>query len=95
MKILEAATDRLTLDVATSGPCTVLVQVKYRPALWQARVNGQPAQVLPCAEVWCCVPVSRGAAKIELSATVPLAVKALALGGLLAVVGLAWVGRKT
>ncbi|MCU0292456.1 MAG: hypothetical protein MUF10_10800 [Thermoanaerobaculaceae bacterium] len=93
--IREAATDRLAFDVTASGPCTVLVQVKYRPALWQARVNGQAAQVLPCAEVWSCVPVSRGASTLELSARLPWVVKALALSGLLAIAGLAWVGRKT
>lgn len=93
--IRDATTDRLLLDVTASGPCTVLVQVKYRPALWQARVDGQAAQVLPCAEVWSCVPVARGASRIELSARLPWAVKALALSGLLAMAGLAWVGRKT
>lgn len=95
VKTREATADRLFLDVTASGPCTVLVQVKYRPALWQARVNGQAAQVLPCAEVWSCVPVSRGTSTLELSARLPWVVKALALSGLLAMAGLAWVGRKT
>ncbi|HPS79645.1 MAG TPA: hypothetical protein PLS53_15920 [Thermoanaerobaculaceae bacterium] len=95
VKVREASADRLVLDVANSDSCSVQVQVKHRPRLWQAKVDGQTAQLLPCAEVWSCVPVRRGAATLELAASLPWTVKALSMAGLSLIIGLAWVGRKT
>lgn len=89
-----ATSERVDVTASSAGSCSLLVQVKYRPALWRATVNGQPAQTLPCAEVWTCVPVPAGESTVELRAAVPWPVRALFSGGLVALAALAWVGRK-
>lgn len=94
VQVREARTDRVAVAVSDSGSCSLLLQVKHRPALWRATVNGQPAQTLGCAEVWTCVPVPVGDSMVELEARLPWPLPAQSLAGLVALAGLAWVGRK-
>lgn len=92
--VREAGPERVSVTVSDSGSCSLLLQVKHRPRLWWARVNGQPAQSFRCAEVWTCVPVPAGDSSVELEAGLPRPALALSLAGLVALAGLAWLGRK-
>ncbi len=92
--VADARSDRVSVAVRDAGSCSLLLQVKHRPALWRATVNGQPAQTLGCAEVWTCVPVPAGDSTVELEARLPWPLPVRSLAGLVALAGLAWVGRK-
>ncbi len=86
--------DRVSMAVRDAGSCSLLVQVKFRPALWRATVNGQPAQTFGCSQVWTCVPVPAGDSIVDLRAELPWPLPVLSLVGLVTIAGLAWVGRK-
>ncbi|HPC82133.1 MAG TPA: hypothetical protein P5234_01605 [Thermoanaerobaculaceae bacterium] len=94
VEIREAHAERVTVAVHGSGSCSLLVQVKHRPALWQATVDGQRAQTFRCAEVWTCVPVAAGDSLVELRAAVPWPLAALSAAAAIAAAALTWVGRK-
>ena len=82
------------MAVRDAGSCSLLVQVKFRLALWRATVNGQPAQTFGCSQVWTCVPVPAGDSIVDLRAELPWPLPVLSLVGLVTIAGLAWVGRK-
>lgn len=84
----------LDLHVEASRPALLVVQVKFRPALWHVTVNGRPAAGQRADGVWTGVAVPAGRSQVAMRARLPLAVWLTAGGALLALGVLALPGRK-
>jgi hypothetical protein len=68
------APGRVVVDVETPEPATLVVQIKYRPRLWRASVDGAAVETTAADRVWTAVPVGAGRTSVELAAAVPAAV---------------------
>ncbi len=91
-----AGADTLSIAVSSPAPALLLAQVKYRPALWSATVDGMAVDTVRADEVWTGVAVGSGSHTVRLRAQLPariwaLSAAALAAGLLLALWG--WRGR--
>ena len=78
-------------DVLVHKAALLAVLIKYRPALWHAEVNGEPAATERVNSVWSGVVVPAGRSHVKLGARLPLPVwlvagAAVASVGVLAVV---------
>jgi hypothetical protein len=82
------------LGVATSAPALVVVQVKYRPALWRATVDANPVSIERVDSVWTGIAVPAGVSHVVLRARLPLSVWLLACGGVLALSALTFPWRR-
>jgi hypothetical protein len=82
------------LGVATSAPALVVVQVKYRPALWRATVDATSVPIERVDSVWTGIAVPAGVSHVVLRARLPLGVWLLACGGLLALSALTFSWRR-
>lgn len=86
--------DRLELEVQAGGPRLVVAQVKFRPFLWRARVDGKDAPTVAVDGVWTGIPLPRGATRVSLTAVVPLWTWAVGLTALAVLFTLAVMGEK-
>lgn len=94
VSVRDVSARHITVQAHAREGCSLRLLVKHRPALWRATVNGQPAQTLPCADVWACVPVTPGDSLVELRASLPWPVVLAPCAGLAVIAALCWVGRK-
>ncbi|MDD5562254.1 MAG: hypothetical protein PHQ91_00935 [Thermoanaerobaculaceae bacterium] len=76
---------RVEARVACDRPALLVAQVKYRPALWRARVNGAAVATTRVDGVWTAVETPAGASRVVLEARVPAWVWSLAGAGLAAI----------
>jgi len=65
---------RVEIAVHASQASNLVVQVKHRPRLWRATVNGRPAATTAARDVWTAVPVPPGDSHVVLRAAIPTAV---------------------
>ena len=79
----------LDLRVEASRPSLLVVQVKFRPALWRVTVNGKPATCQRVDGVWTGVAVPAGLSRVAMRVRLPLAVWLAAVGSLMALAVLA------
>jgi hypothetical protein len=93
VEVLGSAPARLELSVNSPHAALLAVQIKYRPVLWRATVNGKRVVTERVDYVWTGVPLPAGASRVVLRARLPLAVWFPACAGLLALAALAWPGR--
>jgi hypothetical protein len=84
----------LDLRVEAGRPALLVVQVKFRPALWHVTVNGTPATCERADGVWTGIAVPAGRSEVAMRVRLPLAVWLAAGGGLLALGALALPRRK-
>jgi hypothetical protein len=94
------------VEVAASTPSSVVmlaeaprasllvVQVKFRPALWRVTVNGVPAACERVDGVWTGVPLPAGPSRVQMRARLPLAIWLVACAGLVALGSLILPRRK-
>ncbi len=66
--------DRAEISVRAPRTSTLIVQIKHRPGLWRASVNGRPVSVAVAQGVWTAVPVPAGDSRVVLRAAIPAAV---------------------
>jgi hypothetical protein len=91
----------VTLDTPTKVAATVgvtraallVIQIKYRPVLWRAAVNGEDSPSERVDGVWTAVAVPAGTSKVTLRARLPLGVWAPVCAGVVAVAILALARR--
>jgi hypothetical protein len=84
---------KVATTVGVPKAALLVIQVKYRPALWRAAVNGGHLPSERVDGVWTAVPVPAGTSKVTLRAQLPLAVWIPAFAGLVAVAILALARR--
>jgi hypothetical protein len=70
----ELAPGRVTVEVEAERPGTLVVQVKHRPALWRAAVDGGAVRTEKAGAVWTAVPVPAGRSVVVLAAVLPATV---------------------
>jgi hypothetical protein len=85
---------RVDVTVEASQAALLVVQVKHRPALWRAVVNGKRAATERVDYVWTGVAVPAGVSRVILQARLPLGIWLPACVGLVALVALAWPRRE-
>ena len=90
----EARPGLLRVSVTAPAPALLLAQVKYRPGLWSATVDGAPVETVRADGVWTGVPVGAGGHAVALRARLPLRVWLVSAAALLGALGLALLGRK-
>jgi len=94
-ELIASAPARLDLKVDSPEAALLVVQVKYRPALWRASVNGMRVTTERADYVWTGVHVPAGVSRVQLQARLPLAVRLPALAGIVALASLAWPRRRS
>ena len=94
VQVVTSAPARLEVKVEAPQAALLVIQVKHRPALWRAAVNGKRVATERVDYVWTGVPVPAGATRVVLRARLPLAVWLPACAGLIALVALAWPRRE-
>jgi hypothetical protein len=72
-----------------TAPGLLVFQIKYRPALWKAAVNGSRARTERVDGVWTGVALPAGRSRVELKAQLPLLVWGVAAAALIAIILLA------
>ena len=85
---------RLAVEVEATAAARLEVQLKYRPALWHATVDGRSVASEPCDQVWTAVPVPAGRSSVVLEAALPRWVWAAPLLGVV-VLGAVALARRT
>ncbi|MFH1177422.1 MAG: hypothetical protein V1750_08440 [Acidobacteriota bacterium] len=73
-RVASLRADEIIVAVNAAQPSLLVVQVKLRPQLWRAAVDGAPAAVEAVDGVWMGVPVPAGASRVELRALLPVCV---------------------
>ena len=94
VEVVAGAPARLELKVDVPQAALLVAQVKHRPALWRATVNGKRVASERVDLVWTGVPVPAGPSRVVLRARLPLAVWLPACAGLVALAALAWPRRE-
>ncbi len=94
LRALALYADRLELEVEAGGPRLAVAQVKYRPALWRATVDGTPVRTVAVDGLWTGIPVPGGPVHVTLAAVVPAWTWGIGLTALLALVTLAVMGER-
>ncbi|HQT93455.1 MAG TPA: hypothetical protein PLB88_00690 [Thermoanaerobaculaceae bacterium] len=86
---------RLEARVRCDRAALLVAQVKYRPALWRATVNGGVAATTRVDGVWTAIEVPAGTSRVVLEARVPVWAWAFAGGGLAVLALLSLPGRRS
>lgn len=94
LTILDLEPQRIAVRSTGASPARLIVLVKYRPGLWHALVDGVPARLSQADGMWSGVVLPAGAHDVVLSARLPAGVWAVWAAGLVALVGLALLGRQ-
>jgi len=83
---------RVEVKVETPVAGRLVVQVKHRPELWRAAVDGSPAATTLAERVWTGVPVPAGTSRVVLAASIPARVWLVALLAvvIICLIGLPW-----
>ena len=89
VEVLASDPARVEVEVEPAQAALLVIQVKHRPALWRAVVNGKRAATERVDYVWTGVPVPAGASRVILRARLPLGVWLPACAGLVALIALA------
>lgn len=92
--VRELRPGRVTALVSSPNASTLVAQIKYRPRLWHATIDGQPAEVERAEDVWSGVRVPSGQHEVVLEARLPRALWLAVLLGLVGVIALATMGRR-
>jgi hypothetical protein len=93
--VTSARADRLEATVRCERPAFLVAQLKFRPALWRATVDGKPVATERVDGVWTGVPVPAGTSRVDLEAALPAWTWALTSAGLAAVALAAWPRRRS
>jgi hypothetical protein len=94
VEVIAAGPARVELRVEAAQAALLVIQVKHRPALWRAAVNGKRAATERVDYVWTGVSVPAGVSRVILRARLPLGVLLPACVGLVALLALAWPRRE-
>lgn len=86
--------DRVEVAVAAETAAFLVVQVKYRPLLWRATINGRPVATVAADRVWTGVPLLAGRNEVVLAARLPLWALLMSSLGVVALAALLVAGRK-
>lgn len=85
---------RIAATVTAGQAGLLVVQVKHRPRLWRAAVDGRPAVTAAASAVWTGLELPPGTHHVELAASLPPGLVALATCGILGLAVLAVAGRR-
>lgn len=88
VNLVERSSRRWTAEIVTTAPTVVVARVKYRPNLWQVRVDGQRVQAFPADVVWTGILVPAGNHLVTWSVAIPQWVWYLASAGLVGILTL-------
>ncbi len=94
VEVAASAPAALDLRVDTPQAALLVIQIKHRPALWRATVNGTRVASERVDFVWTGVSVPAGASRVVLRAGLPFAVWFSTCAGILTLVALAWPRRE-
>jgi hypothetical protein len=94
VEVAASAPAKLDLKVDSPQAGLLVIQIKHRPALWRATVNGKRVASERVDFVWTGIPVPAGASRVVLRARLPFTIWFPACAGLLALVALAWPRRE-
>jgi hypothetical protein len=92
-RVVDFAPQRLAIRADCSATETLVVQVKYRPALWRAKVDGRPVGVQPFDVIWSAIRLGPGRHDVVFAARLPAGVWLASAAGLLALACLVVMGR--
>jgi hypothetical protein len=92
--VVASGARRVETKVEAAQPGLLVIQIKHRPALWRATVNGMPAATERVDYVWTGIAVPAGVSRVILRARLPLGIWLPACVGLVALAALAWPRRK-
>jgi hypothetical protein len=93
-EVVASDATRVEIKVEAAQAGLLVIQIKHRPALWRATVNGKRAATERVDYVWTGVPVPAGASRAIMRARLPLRIWLPACAGLIALVALAWPRRE-
>jgi hypothetical protein len=94
VEIIGNAPAHLELRVEAPEPVLLVAQIKHRPALWRAAVNGRHVATERADYVWTGIPVPAGVSHVALRAQVPLGFWLPACAGIVALASLGWPRRE-
>lgn len=86
---------RVEARVRCDRPALLVAQLKYRPALWRATVDGTAVAATRVDGVWTAVGVPAGSSRVVFEARVPVWVWAVTGGGLAVLALLSLPGRRS
>ncbi len=82
--VASVRTSRVEVRASCERPALLVAQVKYRPALWRASVNGATVATTRVDGVWTALEVPAGTSRVVLEARVPIWAWAFAGGAVVA-----------
>ncbi len=86
---------RVEIAVRAAQASALVVQVKHRPRLWLATVDGEAVTTAAALDVWTAVAVPAGSSRVVLQAAVPTVVWGLSAAAVIITALLALVRRAT
>ena len=92
--LLELGPAHAAFEVDAPQATTLVVQVKHRPGIWRATVNGSPVATSGADAVWTAIPVPAGSSRVVLAAALPTPVWLASLAAAV-IIGLLWLGRRS
>ena len=90
-----ARAGRLEATVRCDRPAFLVVQLKFRPALWRATLDGKPVATERVDGVWTGVEVPAGTSRVRFDASLPGWTWAVAGAALAVIAFAAWPGRRS
>ncbi len=93
--VTERTEARVEIAVRAAQASALVVQVKHRPRLWLATVDGEAVTTAAALDVWTAVAVPAGSSRVVLQAAVPTAVWGLSAAAVIITALLALVRRTT
>ena len=94
VRLIAVAPARIEVETVAAAPATLVVQVKHRPGLWRAEVDGRPVATVPADRVWTGLPVPAGTSRVVVEARLPRLVWLPSLAAVI-MIGLLGLSRRT
>lgn len=93
VQVAHLSATRVAVQAHSTASRLLVILLKYRPALWRARVNGRPAATEAVDGVWTGLVLPPGTSYVELRASLPGWVMLAAAAGMIATIAIAAGGR--
>ncbi len=88
------APGRLVVSCRAVARSLLVAQIKFRPRLWRASLDGVPVSTERADRVWTAVPLPPGVHRVAFEARLPLGVRLAAVAGVACTLALAVAGRR-
>ena len=92
--VTHVSATRVRVQAQSFAPRLLVIMLKYRPALWRARVNGRPTATEAVDGVWTGLVIPPGTSYVELRASLPGWVVLAAAAGVIGTISLAAGSRR-